>query len=177
MLPYCVQNIQESTVLKDELRIHVQDINLKRHNRKSSDLDHHALMMWHWDIDQTFTILAFFFFPVITLKPLIVKVSKHFSSWSNAMFCWENLNPGTPMDFSLTPTETLLQANPSLIAIQYSNTTSLTSSSPQNDSTEPCKNGLGRAKKHVKEPEVFTWHLNSPDTNLMGSDSVRWKQA
>ena len=60
------------------------------------------------------------------------------------------------MDFSLTHTETLLQANPSLIAIQYSNTTSLTSSSPQNDSTEPCKNGLGRAKKHVKEPEVFT---------------------
>jgi len=40
----------------------------------------------------------------------------------------------------------------------------------QRDSTVPCKNSLGWAKKHVKE--VFPWPLNSPDTYLMRSESI-----
>ena len=37
---------------------------------------------------------------------------------------------------------------------------------------KPCKNSSGRAKKHVKEPEVSPRPLNPPDTNLMGSESI-----
>ena len=68
------------------------------------------------------------------------------------MFCWENTE-------------------------KYVNATPQTSSFPQSDSTEPSKKSLGKAKKHVKEPEVFPWPPHSPDTNQMGSDSICGKKA
>jgi len=51
-------------------------------------------------------------------------------------------------------------------AIQYGNTTPLMSS------TEASNNILGRTKKHIKEPEVFPWPLNTPDINPTGTDSI-----
>ena len=54
---------------------------------------------------------------------------------------------------------------------------SLMSSFLQRDISEPYKNSIWRAQKHVKEPEVFPWPLNSPDTTLMGSDNTHGKQA